>query len=87
MTLAHVLLAVWRRVYKQQFYRSLKRLRRKGLVNATLECLATFSTVSIEKVLHYLIEAKKEQALTLLTSKKDLLSSWCSITKKEHSDS
>jgi sugar-specific transcriptional regulator TrmB len=73
-------------LYKQQLYRSLKSLQKKGAVNATLERPARFSAVSLEKVLDFLIEAKKEQALALQESREELLSNWKSITKKEFAD-
>jgi sugar-specific transcriptional regulator TrmB len=75
------------KLYKQQLYRSLKRLQRKGIVNATLERPAQFSAVSIEKALDFLIETKKEQALTLQASRKELLSSWKSMIEKHSVDS
>jgi sugar-specific transcriptional regulator TrmB len=70
-------------LYKQELYRSLKRLQRKGMVDASLERPARFSARSLEKVLDCLIEAKKERALTLQQSKEDLISSWKATVKKE----
>ena len=70
-------------LYKQELYRSLKRLQRKGMVNASLERPARFSARSLEKVLDCMIEAKKERALTLQQSKEDLISSWKATVKKE----
>jgi sugar-specific transcriptional regulator TrmB len=75
------------KLYKQQLYRSLKRLHRKGLVNVTLERPARFSAVSIEETFDFLIETKKEQALALQASRKELLSSWRSMVEKQSSDS
>ncbi len=74
------------KLYKQQLYRSLKRLQKKGVVNASLERPARFSAMSLEKVIDFLIETKKEQALALQESKKELLSKWQSMIKKEHED-
>ena len=74
-------------LYKQQLYRSLKRLQEKGMVNSTLERPARFSAVSLEKVLEFLIEAKKEQALALQENKEELLSIWRAFIKKEFTDS
>ena len=48
------------KLYKQQLYRSLKRLQKKGVINATLERPARFSAVSLEKIVDFLIEAKKK---------------------------
>ncbi len=63
-------------LYKQQLYRSLSRLQKKRLVISTLERPARFSAVSFEKVLEFLIEGKKDQALALQKSKEELLSTW-----------
>jgi len=41
-------------LYKQQLYRSLKRLQEKGMVSSTLERPARFSAVSLEKVFRIL---------------------------------
>jgi sugar-specific transcriptional regulator TrmB len=73
-------------LYKQQLYRSLNRLQEKGMVSSTLERPARFSAVSLEKVLEFLIEAKKEQALALQESKEELLSRWQSMIRKNHED-
>ena len=75
------------KLYKQQLYRSLKRLQKKGVIHATLERPASFSAVSLEKILDSLIEAKKEQALALQESREDLLSRWKVLIKKEFTDS
>lgn len=74
-------------LYKQQLYRGLTRLKEKGMVGATLERPARFSAVSLEKVLQFKIEAKKEQALALQESKKELLSAWVSMIEKNSTDS
>ena len=73
-------------LYKQQLYRSLKRLQEKGMVSSTLERPARFSAVSLEKVLEFLIEAKKEQLLALQESKEELLSSWRTIVKRRQKE-
>ncbi len=70
-------------LYEQQLYRSLKRLQKKGMVSSTLERPARFSAVSLDKVLEFLIEAKKKQALALQENKEELLSNWKNITKEE----
>ncbi len=74
-------------LYKQELYRSLKRLQRKGMVIASLERPAHFSPRSLEKVLDCLIEAKKERVLTLQQSKEDFISSWKATVKKECANS
>lgn len=53
------------KLQKQQLYRGLKHLQEKSVINATLERLASFSAVSVERILDFLIESKKEQALAL----------------------
>jgi sugar-specific transcriptional regulator TrmB len=70
------------RIYKQQLYRSLKNLQSKGIINASPEYPARYSAVLFEKILDLLIEAKTEQQQALQKSKKELLSTWQSITKK-----
>ncbi len=69
-------------LYKQQLYRSLKRLQKKGMVNASLQRPARFCAMSLEKVVDFLIEAKKKQALALQESKEELLSTWRAIAKE-----
>ncbi len=75
------------KLYKQQLYRSLKRLLKKGVINATLERPTRFSAVPLEKFLDSLIEAKKNQALALQESSEDLLSRWRILIKNEFTDS
>jgi sugar-specific transcriptional regulator TrmB len=74
-------------LYKQQLYRSLKRLQKKGIVTATVGHPAHFSAMPLDKALDILIEAKKEQALALEASRKELLSSWRSMIKQDSSNS
>jgi sugar-specific transcriptional regulator TrmB len=75
------------KLYKQQLYRSLKRLQTKGIIRTTVERPAQFSVVSLEKVLDLLVETKKEQALAWQESKKELLETWHSLIDKESSNS
>jgi sugar-specific transcriptional regulator TrmB len=70
-----------------QLYSILKKLQNNGVVNASSEHPARFSAVIFEKVLELLIEAKREQHKALLASKKELLSSWRSITEKDNDKS
>ena len=74
-------------LHKQQLYRSLKRLQDKGMVSSTLERPARFSAVTLEKVLEFLIETSKEQALALQESKEELLSAWRSMMGKKSENS
>jgi sugar-specific transcriptional regulator TrmB len=72
---------------KHQLDRSLKNLRSRDMVNTSSERPARFSAVPLEKVIDSLIEAKKEQALTLQESKEKLLSNWRTKILKDSSDS
>lgn len=76
-----------RGLYKQQVYRSLKSLRAKGMVNATLEHPARFSAVPLEKVLDRFMKAKTEQAKNLQASRDELLSTWRSTIEKDSTKS
>ncbi len=64
---------------KQQLNKSLTRLQKKGMVGYTFECPPRFLAVPLEKILAFLIETKKEQALALQKSKEELLSTWRSV--------
>ena len=69
-------------ISKQQIYRSLKNLRAKGLVIATSTRPAQFSAVSLEKILNLVMIVATEQAKALQASKKELLSTWHLMIKK-----
>src|SRR3990172_4885018 len=56
-------------LYKQQVYRSLRSLKAKGMVSATLGRPARFSVVSLEKVLDIFMRAKTEQAKDLQSNR------------------
>ena len=75
------------KLYKQQVYRSLKKLRAKGMVNATSEHPARFSAVSLEKVLEQFMKAKMGQAKVLQASKEELLSNWRSMFETNSANS
>jgi sugar-specific transcriptional regulator TrmB len=66
-------------VTKQQLYPSLKNLKNKGIVTASLERPALFSAVAFEQVVELLISIKVEQAKAIKETKKELLDSWRSI--------
>jgi len=70
-------------VTKQQLYPSLKNLKNRGIVTASLERPALFSAVAFEQVLELLIEIKVEQAKVIKETKKELLGSWQSISWQE----
>jgi hypothetical protein len=53
------------------------------MVNSSSEYPARFSAVLFDKFLDRLIKVKREQAKTLQASKKEILSSWRSLTEKD----
>jgi sugar-specific transcriptional regulator TrmB len=69
-------------IYKQQLYRSLKKLQKKRLVKASLEHPALFTAVTIEDSLNSFRETKLEEAQFIKEKKDELLSMWRNITKK-----
>ena len=75
------------RITKQQLYRSLRKLRAKGMVNASPQRPAQFSAVSLQKVLELFLKAKMEQAKALRASRKELLSTWRSMNEKDSANS
>jgi sugar-specific transcriptional regulator TrmB len=71
-------------VTKQQLYPSLKNLKNKGIVTASLgRRPALFSAVAFEQVVELLISIKVEQAKAIKETKKELLDSWRSISWQE----
>ena len=63
-------------------YRILKRLKRKGLVEPTLEAPTRFVAVSIDKALNIIIKSRQDEALSIERSRKDLLEDWKTISEK-----
>lgn len=74
-------------LYKEQLYRSLKNLRDKDVVKATIDYPAVFSAIPFEEILDLLTEIKKEQAQSLRQVREELLSSWKSMIKKNSENS
>jgi sugar-specific transcriptional regulator TrmB len=74
-------------LYKKQLYCSLKNLKDRDVVKATVDYPAVFSAVPFEVVLDLLAEIKKEQAEALQEVREELLSSWRSIIKKNSNNS
>ncbi len=74
------------KVHKQQIYRSLKNLQRKGLISATLDHPANFSAEPFPKVLDLFIKVRTEEANCLRQSRAAILSDWQSITVGEIED-
>ena len=70
-------------INKQQLYRSLKKLKKEGLVKTTLEHPAIFTAISIEHVFDSIKETKLEEAQLIIEKKDELLSRWEAVMKKE----
>jgi sugar-specific transcriptional regulator TrmB len=66
---------------KAQVLRILKSLQSKSLVESTLEVPKRFAAVPFEKVLDAFVQAKRDEAALIESTKKDLLLSWKSIGK------
>lgn len=71
---------------KQQLYPLMKSLKKKAIVNATLDRPATFSAIPVEKVLDILTKAKVEEAKLLQKNKARLLSDWKSVSQETNQD-
>jgi sugar-specific transcriptional regulator TrmB len=69
---------------RRQVYRSLKRLRNKGITIDNDERPSEFSAVPFEAVLDLLMEIKKEQAEALQASKEELISAFRTEEKKSN---
>jgi sugar-specific transcriptional regulator TrmB len=72
---------------EKKVHRSLKDLQSITVVEASIEYPLEFMAVPFEEVINFMIEVKKEQAKTLQASKKELLSTWRSITEKDSAKS
>ena len=75
------------KITKQQLYHSLKRLRAKGMVNATHTRTAQFFAVSLEKVLELYMKTMIEQAKALQATREELLITWRSLLEKDSAKS
>ena len=71
------------KLHRQELYRSLNRLKTRGIVIPSVEHPAVFSSLPFEKVLDLFLEVKREQADVLQESKQALLSSWRGLIKKD----
>jgi sugar-specific transcriptional regulator TrmB len=67
-------------LHMRQICDSLKKMQSRSFVEANHKCQTLFLAVPIEKVLDLLIKDNVEQARYMMKSKKELLSSWNSIT-------
>jgi sugar-specific transcriptional regulator TrmB len=76
--IAHALNLHWK-----EFVSNLKKLQDKKIVKASAKQTIELSAVPFEKAIDLLIQLKKEQAQSLQERKRELLSSWQNVTKKE----
>jgi len=75
------------KMQRQQLYRSLKNLQSKGIVSGTFEHPARFSAISFDKVVDLFIKSKMAEAQVIQERKREILTSWQSISLGETSDS
>ena len=66
--------------YKQQLYRSLKRLQNKGIVHATNEHPTLYSAVPFTNALDLFVKAKIKEAQNIEQNRNEILSYWQSMT-------
>jgi sugar-specific transcriptional regulator TrmB len=71
------------KMYEQQLSRSLKSLREKGIVNATLEHPSQFSAIPFDKALDLLVKAHLEETQSIEQNKEEILSQWHSMIKRD----
>jgi sugar-specific transcriptional regulator TrmB len=74
------------KVQKQQLYRSLKNLQKKGIVNANLEHPAQFYAVAFDKVVDIFVKSKMAEAQSIQENKNEILANWQAITLGQSSD-
>ena len=72
---------------KQRLHHSFEKMQYEGIIQITSDDPALFSVVPFEKVLDLLIRANVEEAKRMMQNKKDLLSSWRSLTEKDNEKS
>jgi sugar-specific transcriptional regulator TrmB len=70
-------------LHTRQICTSLKNMQSRGFVEAIHKCRNPFLAVPFEKILDLLIKANIEQAKSLMQNKKELLSTWRSITEED----
>jgi sugar-specific transcriptional regulator TrmB len=74
-------------INKRQVYRSLKRLRNKGITTINNERPFEFTALPFDMVLDLLMEVKREAAKTLQASREELISDLRAQEKKSNSRS
>jgi sugar-specific transcriptional regulator TrmB len=75
------------KMYKSEVYRTLRKLQKKGLVEATLEYPTRFTAVPLEKVIDSFIKSKREEVALIEKRKDDILSDWNRISRTESDSS
>ena len=70
------------KIKKQQLYRRLKNLQKKGLIKPSVDHPAVFTAVTIEDAFDSIREAKLEEAHSIIEKKDELLSRWKAVMKK-----
>jgi sugar-specific transcriptional regulator TrmB len=68
---------------KEQLYRSLRKLQKNGVVTATLEHPARFSTVPFGKVLDLFMKAKMDEFQEIQRNKDEIIQIWDSMTIRD----
>ena len=71
-------------IYKEQLYRSIKNLKEKDIVFASVGFPAEFSAIPFDKVLDLLSEIKKRQAEALKAINEYLLDNWESMLEQNN---
>lgn len=71
--------------HKAQIYNILKNLQSKGLVEPSLEFPTRFSAVPLETAIDLNIKAKREAAVLIEKTKKEILEYWKTISRPEQS--
>ncbi len=72
------------RIPKQQLYRALKGLEKKGIVTSKAEPVALFSALAFEELVNRYVRLNVEQAKIIKETKQQLLDSWRSMTKENN---
>jgi sugar-specific transcriptional regulator TrmB len=67
------------KIQRQQLHQSLKSLRHRGIVNATVERSIEFSAIPFDRVLELLKQATLNEAQRIEQNKEEILSIWQSV--------
>ena len=71
-------------IYKDQLYRSIKKLKEKDIVSSSTSFPAEFSAVPFEKVLDLLAEIKKRKVEALKVINEYLMDNWESLLEQNN---